>query len=196
MNEYLTRPIVAATIPDGGDPIKFGSKCELRHEHQPQPRYLERHHIIPRAWQKFHRPRDEELQIAPAQEPDRDGIWYPETVFLCRTGHGNVHYWIERAMKLYVMLPPGPDHSERAMTAAREGQVARSGGPVGRPLRGKRRLRVTWALSTRRWRFSPPCGRSRGFRRFCVCTCRRSCTGVAVGAWRCASTSPSRRPMS
>jgi hypothetical protein len=123
MNEYLTRPIVAATIPDGGDPIKFGSKCELRHEHQPQPRYLERHHIIPRAWQKFHRPRDEELQIAPAQEPDRDGIWYPETVFLCRTGHGNVHYWIERAMKLYVMLPPGPDHSERAMTAAREGQV-------------------------------------------------------------------------
>jgi hypothetical protein len=121
-SEFLTRPIVAETIPPGGDPNTFGERCALRHQHTPQPRYLERHHVIPRAWQHFFVPPEHDIS-PPAHPPDRNGVWYPVTELLCRTGHGNVHYWIERAMKAYVSVPTGPDHSERAMRAARDGQL-------------------------------------------------------------------------
>lgn len=123
-DQYETRPIVARTIPDGENPDTFGAQCALRHHHAPQPRYLEEHHVVPRAWQHYFAPDPSHFDGGgPFHAPDRDGLWCTERVALCRTGHGNVHYWIERAMKLYASVPSGPDHSERAMTAARDGQL-------------------------------------------------------------------------
>jgi hypothetical protein len=119
IGRFTTRPIIDRTIPDGGDPVEFGAACEGEHAHHPMPRYLELHHVVPRAWQNFWKP---ETVRSPFHAPNKEGIWAPFTIVLCRTAHGNVHYWIERAMKAYMTIEPGPDHSERAMHVARQGQ--------------------------------------------------------------------------
>jgi len=51
------------------------------------PQWYELHHVIPQAWQ-FAWPAD-----------GRTVIWDRRTMPLCRTGHGNVHYWIVRLMR-------------------------------------------------------------------------------------------------
>jgi hypothetical protein len=116
-------PLLGVRIPDGGDPTVFGQDCVLSHQHQPEPRYLEAHHLVPRAWQHFFTPSDVHLASDPFHPPNSSGLWCTETVLLCRTGHGNVHYWIERMVKAYGALETGPDHTDRAMHAARQGQL-------------------------------------------------------------------------
>lgn len=49
---------------------------------------VEAHHYIPREWQA--------LTTPAAPGPVVAGVWDPRTVPLCRTGHGNTHYWIVR----------------------------------------------------------------------------------------------------
>lgn len=55
------------------------SNCELHKFHRPQPVYLELHHIIPQAWQR---------------SVNSGKLFDPRTASICRTGHGNVHYWL------------------------------------------------------------------------------------------------------
>lgn len=58
-------------------------RCSIHTRHEPLPRYVEHHHLVPKAWQTFWRP-----AAATA------AVWDNRTVPLCRTGHGNVHWWI------------------------------------------------------------------------------------------------------
>ena len=116
-------PLLGVRIPDGGDPTEFGAKCVAEHDHHPEPRYLEAHHLVPRAWQHFYTPADMYFNGGPFHKPDSSGLWCTETVLLCRTAHGNVHYWIERMVRAYGALAPGPDHADRARVQAREGQL-------------------------------------------------------------------------
>jgi hypothetical protein len=48
--------------------------------HRPPYRYIEYHHIVPRAWQAFWKP------------PGKAAVvWDPRTLACCRTSHGNIH---------------------------------------------------------------------------------------------------------
>lgn len=88
----LIVPRLGETVPAGADPGAWSAeRCVAHRYHAPEPRYLEEHHVLPRAWQAAWQP--------PAV-PSGD-LWAPTTVLLCRTGHGNVHYWISRFMHEY-----------------------------------------------------------------------------------------------
>lgn len=73
--------------------------CAIHRSHSPAPTYTELHHVIPQAWQVAWQP------PAPwpfeGASPDRPGVrlWDARTVALCRTGHGNVHYWLVAIMR-------------------------------------------------------------------------------------------------
>lgn len=56
--------------------------CTLHRYHRPRALTVERHHIIPQAWQ---------LHTGVA-------LWDKRTVTLCPTSHRNVHYWIVQLM--------------------------------------------------------------------------------------------------
>lgn len=106
--EQLTQPSHAETIPEGGTGDWADERCQAHGYHQPTPRYLEAHHVIPRAWQAAWRPPGETAVI-----------WAPHTVLLCRSGHGNVHYWIERMMR-QIAMHPTLDPMEASRTAMAE----------------------------------------------------------------------------
>lgn len=115
-------PPLPETIPAGADPVEWASRCVAHSYHQPVPRYLELHHVIPRAWQGAWQPAGVAIP--------RTGIWHPETVPLCRTGHGNVHYWIERFMHeirnaLVQDVLPSPEEVARYVLA-RQTNVGRA----------------------------------------------------------------------
>lgn len=73
--------------------------CSLHRGHSPEPTYLEAHHIIPQAWQATWRPDDPGPDPAPSPDHPSLFLWDGRTAALCRTGHGNVHYWIVAMMK-------------------------------------------------------------------------------------------------
>jgi hypothetical protein len=123
MDRAYDVPLLGITIPDGADPTEFGAKCAAEHTHHPEPRYLELHHIVPRAWQRFWQPNPSHYVEGVIHEPNSQGLWCTITISLCRTAHGNIHYWIERMVRAYGALGPGPDHSDRAMHQARQGQL-------------------------------------------------------------------------
>lgn len=66
------------------------SACQLHEYHSPIPTYNEVHHVIPRAWQQAWQPPE---PLFPGSY-DGQHLWDDRTVIICRTGHGNVHYWI------------------------------------------------------------------------------------------------------
>ena len=71
--------------------------CELHRLHSPRNLTVEWHHIIPVAWQL----RTPLAGPGPAPGPDTDGrgmLWDTRGVWLCPTGHRNVHYWIVALM--------------------------------------------------------------------------------------------------
>lgn len=72
--------------------------CDVHRSHDPAPAYLEVHHVIPQAWQATWRP--EGRGPFPAPSPDTKGLelWDARTATVCRTGHGNIHFWIVRMM--------------------------------------------------------------------------------------------------
>jgi hypothetical protein len=106
----LILPPLTETVPDSADPVDWAAQCEAHGYHQPVPRYLEHHHVIPQAWQLAWQP------------SGATGIWAPTTVKLCRTGHGNVHYWIERFMRRY----NGAVHDAVAAALADQESVGRA----------------------------------------------------------------------
>lgn len=96
-------------------PLTTDEPCELHKVHKPRSHVQERHHIIPQAWQAFwfpdshtasvervHRfPSDE---IGPARIVEgvripKPGLWHPDTITLCPTGHRNVHWWLVVLMR-------------------------------------------------------------------------------------------------
>src|SRR4051812_38317084 len=101
MDRAYDVPLLGITIPDGADPTEFGAKCAAEHTHHPEPRYLELHHIVPRAWQRFWQPNPSHYVEGVIHEPNSQGLWCTITISLCRTAHGNIHYWIERMVRAY-----------------------------------------------------------------------------------------------
>jgi hypothetical protein len=105
MNDTAPRPMGPATI---------AAACELHKSHEPRPTYCEVHHIIPQAWQAHWQP----PQPWPNQghSPDRAGVtlWDARTATLCRTGHGNVHYWLVQIMHIlaYTLVEFGTDNEQ------------------------------------------------------------------------------------
>lgn len=78
-------------------PKRTKAPCEVHVDHSPQATYQEIHHIIPRAWQAFWQPA---LPPFPSRA-DGQQLWDGRTVNVCRTGHGNIHFWIVAMMKAY-----------------------------------------------------------------------------------------------
>ena len=68
-------------------PVTTARTCDAHMFHRPKPIAQELHHVVPQAWQKFWRP---DTGI---------GLWHPETVPLCPTGHRNVHLYIVAKMQ-------------------------------------------------------------------------------------------------
>lgn len=81
-------------------------KCVAHRYHWPKPLAQELHHVVPQAWQKFWQP---ELQT---------GLWHPETVALCPTGHRNVHRIIVAKMRALA----GLDHID--IPKSKEAEIA------------------------------------------------------------------------
>jgi hypothetical protein len=76
--------------------------------HRPVPTYSEFHHVIPQAWQQFWTPPGMKPVAVAGVDALREGdpsqlrlLWDTRRVVLCRTGHGNVHFWLVRAMTAY-----------------------------------------------------------------------------------------------
>jgi hypothetical protein len=85
-----------ATKPMG--PLSTHAPCSLHKAHDPTPVYCETHHVVPQAWQLHWQPREPWPNGGPS--PDHAGVtlWDARTVVICRTGHGNVHYWLVEIM--------------------------------------------------------------------------------------------------
>jgi hypothetical protein len=83
--------------------------CAAHSTHAPAPTYLELHHVIPQAWQRHWQPEINTVKgFAKAVSFEAigvpDPIWDERTIALCRTGHGNVHYWLVKMMQRYQEL--------------------------------------------------------------------------------------------
>lgn len=98
------------------------SSCSLHVSHHPLPTYLELHHVIPRAWQRFWAP---PLPPFPGSYEGQE-LWDDRMVAACRTGHGNIHFWLVRAMRAYALLA-GPEIPKRVDAA---GKAARDNIPL------------------------------------------------------------------
>lgn len=79
--------------------------CVLHHHHAPAPTYQELHHVIPQAWQAHWQPPKPWPNAG--RSPDRPGLelWDARTVAICRTGHGNVHFWLVKIMREVTATP-------------------------------------------------------------------------------------------
>lgn len=104
--------------------------CVAHSYHSPVPLYTELHHVIPQAWQRFWRPSTIERPTWKGVEGPPP-LWAPDTVPLCRTGHGNLHVLLVKFMRAYGQLdmPDGPERIEAAVSGRRgaEAQLAKTG---------------------------------------------------------------------
>lgn len=100
--------------------------CDLHRGHEPEPTYLEVHHVVPQAWQATWQP--DGRGPFPAPSPDHPGLnlWDARTTKVCRTGHGNIHFWIVRLVHAADDL--GVDDVPRLMHEVRSGLVHHSPG--------------------------------------------------------------------
>lgn len=85
--------------------------------------YNELHHVIPVEWQKLWQPPQPwEFQ---GQDPyNRTAVLFDaRTEALCRTGHGNVHFWLARLMHAMpaAVMDPQPLGPFTALAAAERG---------------------------------------------------------------------------
>jgi len=83
-----------------------GPLCELHTRHAPKPEYFEKHHIIPQSWQRVWKPDSPSAKL-----------WDPRTMTLCRTSHGNVHFWLVNLMRAY-SASAEPRSVDQAVAAA------------------------------------------------------------------------------
>lgn len=103
--------------------VSSSLQCSIHHAHVPWPTYTELHHVIPQAWQVAWQP----PTPWPNQglSPDRTGpdkhpyvLWDARTIPLCRTGHGNVHFWLVAAMReIAVLAQAAQTEPTRALVA-------------------------------------------------------------------------------
>jgi hypothetical protein len=93
--------------------------CSAHRYHTPMPSYSERHHVIPQAWQVAWQPAQPWPNGGPS--PDRKGVvlFDARTVPLCRTGHGNVHFWLVATMRAYARLGDVGEAMHEAKARAR-----------------------------------------------------------------------------
>lgn len=73
--------------------------CAAHGRHSPHNLTVEFHHVVPVAWQ-LHTAVPPALQPSPG--PDTSGrgqLWDDRGVWLCPTGHRNVHAWIVKLMR-------------------------------------------------------------------------------------------------
>lgn len=89
-------------------PLGIVEYCAVHRSHEPEATYCEIHHIIPQAWQVFWQPPKPWPNEGPS--PDRPGVtlWDARTVAVCRTGHGNIHYWLVKVTHA-IASAPGAD---------------------------------------------------------------------------------------
>lgn len=100
-------------------PGTTAAPCSAHRHHEPTATYSELHHVIPQAWQAHWRPPDPWPNGGPS--PDRPGLvlFDARTVPLCRTGHGNVHYWLVATTRAYERLRNLGEAEHEAKAAAR-----------------------------------------------------------------------------
>lgn len=77
--------------------------CSIHRKHSPEPTYAEKHHVIPQAWQFHYQPPTPWPNQGPS--PDHSGkiLWDARVIDICRTGHGNVHYYLVLMMHQYAL---------------------------------------------------------------------------------------------
>lgn len=99
--------------------------CEAHRRHSPAPTYTESHHIVPQAWQAVYRPSQpwpNGGKSPDRRNPDRTPflLWDARTVSLCRTGHGNVHFWLVLVMRHLETLQLGRPTTDQLTGAIRD----------------------------------------------------------------------------
>lgn len=105
------------------------AKCEVHRTHRPAYAYCEAHHIIPQSWQQVFTPpgfkhqADKDFPYA-GPSPDHTGLylWDARTVHVCRTGHGNVHFWLVKIMHIISDIK-GDQSSLRAAVAQAQDEM-------------------------------------------------------------------------
>lgn len=95
MSEDAVSPAAASAAP-----------CALHHHHSPEPTYTELHHVVPQAWQVAWQPPAPWSNAGPSPDRRTPGgkpviLWDARTTPICRTGHGNVHYWLVAIMRAF-----------------------------------------------------------------------------------------------
>lgn len=78
--------------------LQVVNACSVHTSHTPPNKTVEWHHLIPVAWQ---------LAVPfpanpPSPGPDTSGrghLWDNRGIWVCPTGHRNIHFWIVRLMK-------------------------------------------------------------------------------------------------
>jgi hypothetical protein len=97
-------------------PVATAKPCEVHRLHwTPFPTYNEQHHVVPQAWQRFWRPRTsipEQRRIVALNDVEQTDeefetrmaavdLFDPRIVVVCRTGHGNIHFWLTAMMHVF-----------------------------------------------------------------------------------------------
>lgn len=95
--------------------------CGIHRAHDPEPTYLEVHHVVPQAWQATWKPDGPGPDPGPSPDRPELDLWDSRTVVVCRTGHGNIHHWIVAMMHAAHDL--GIDDVARLMHEVRSGLV-------------------------------------------------------------------------
>lgn len=105
-------------------PMQAVPECHL--SHSPAPLLLEKHHVIPQAWQQTWQPDGASyLRVADRYEATGDSLeavrlWDPRTVVLAPTCHRNVHVWLVRMMQSAALLTDPEDvHKANVLTSGR-----------------------------------------------------------------------------
>jgi hypothetical protein len=107
--------IIGETRGSSGAIAVAAGPCAAHAYHAPTPTYFELHHVVPRSWQATWRP-----DVAPFPgHYDGQPLWDARTVDLCRTGHGDVHYWIVTLMHAWQEGDELGDLARRVRAAAR-----------------------------------------------------------------------------
>lgn len=78
---------------------RTSAPCSLHRRHEPAATYSELHHVVPQAWQVLWQPAQPWLNGGPSHDHAGRLLWDARTVPICRTGHGNVHFWLVRLTK-------------------------------------------------------------------------------------------------
>lgn len=96
--------------------------CMLHKIHTPSNLTTEYHHTVPVAWQLF----IPAPANPPAPGPDTSGrgpLWDTRGIWICPTGHRNVHFWIERLMHFAKSLSTEDPVQCFQMLTARQGRL-------------------------------------------------------------------------